>query len=432
MCKVNNRKLASKSQILVLFLLFAAESALANVNYGYRFEVKEEFTYQWMNKESLINPGGSLFYVPKYFNRSILDTEIKFFFGEKSSLIFRNNLISQIKEKDTVTKRSIRNYVKEAYLSYWVNEGYALNVGKENITGGLCYAFTPTDYFQYFTRDISNLNDIDNQEKKNNREGEVLLKNELFFDWGNIMFAYGPEFEIGDFDDKQFYLIKLVSYMGSLASELSFFRRERSNVGLGLSYSLGRSWVLQWENIFTRGSNIKTIEESNNFIPQFNFFQRSDDKIFAESAASFNYTAGNGLNIIGEYYYKQAGYNNNEWKSAFDSLDPSNPKFAGNSLLYLAHINLVLNNLKVGQLGKHYFYLRAVKPNVFVDKLEPEIFWLINLQDGSTIVGSKMKYSFMGRAEFSITFNYFVGEKRSEFGLIPRKYDLIAKCNFIF
>ncbi|MFB0563820.1 MAG: hypothetical protein ACETWM_21695 [Candidatus Lokiarchaeia archaeon] len=432
MFKVNNRKLASGSQILILFLLFAAESAFANLDYSYRFEFNEEFTYQWVNKKSLINPGGNLFYVPKYFNRSILDTEIKFFFGEKSSLIFRNNLIGQIKEKDTFTKRSIRDYVKEAYLSYWVNDGYLFNVGKENITGGICYAFTPTDYFQYFTRDISNLNDIDNQEKKNNREGEVLLKNELFFDWGNIMFAYGPEFEIGDFDDKEFYLIRLVSYIGSLASELSFFRRGRNNIGLGLSYSLGRSWVLQWENIFTRGSDIKTIEESDNFIPPFNFIERSNDKIFIESAASFNYTAGNGLNIIGEYFYKQAGYTNNEWESAFDSLGPSNPKFAGNSLLYLSHMISVLNNLEVGQLGKHYFYLRAVKPNVFVDKLEPEIFCLTNLQDGSAIIGSKIKYSFLGRVQISITLNYFVGEKRSEFGLIPRKYDLIAKCNFIF
>jgi len=432
MCKVNNRKLTSRSQILILFLLFTAESALANLDYSYRFEVNEEFTYQWVNKKSLINPGGSLFYVPKYFNRSILDTEIKFFFGEKSSLIFRNNLIGQIKEKDTVTKRSIRNYVKEAYLSYWVNEGYLLNLGKENITGGLCYAFTPTDYFQYFTRDISNLNDIDNQEKKNNREGEVLLKNELFFDWGNIMFAYGPEFKIGDFDEKQFYLIKLVSYIGSLASELSYFCRERNNIGLGLSYSLGRSWVLQWENIFSGGSDIKTIEESDNSIPPFNFLERSNNKTFIESAVSFNYTAGNGLNIIGEYLYKQAGYSKNEWESAFDSLEPSNPKFGGNSLLYLSHMNSVLNNLEVGQLGKHYFYIRAVKPDVFVDKLEPEIFCLTNLQDKSMVVGSKMKYSLVGRVQLSITFNYFAGEKRSEFGLVPRKYDLIAECNFIF
>ena len=432
MCKVNNRKLTSRSQILILFLLFMAESALANLDYSYRFEFNEEFIYQWVNKKSLINPGGNLFYVPKYFNRSILDTEIKFFFGEKCNLIFRDNLIAQIREKDTVTKRSIRNYVKETYLSYWVNDGYVLNLGKENITGGLCYAFTPTDYFQYFTRDISNLNDIDNQEKKNNREGEVLLKNEVFFDWGNIMFAYGPEFEIGDFDEKHFYLIKLVSYMGGLTSELSFFHRERNNIGLGLSYSLGRSWVLQLENIFTRGSDIKTIEESNNSIPPFNLFERSNDKIFAESAASFNYTAGNGLNIIGEYLYKQAGYSNSEWKSAFDSLEPSNPKFAGNKLLYLYHISSVLNSLKVGQLGKHYLYLRAVKPDVFMDKLEPEIFCLTNLQDKSMVVGSKMNYSFLGRIQLSITFNYFVGEKRSEFGLIPRKYDLIAKCNFIF
>lgn len=432
MCKVNNRKLTSKNQILVLFLLFAAESAWANLDYSYRFEFNEEFTYQWVNKKSLLNPGGNLFYVPKYFNRSILDTEIKFSFGEKSSLTFRDNLIGQIREKGTFTKRSTRNYVKEAYLSYWVSKGYALNVGKENITGGLCYAFTPTDYFQYFTRDISNLNDIDNQEKKNSREGEVLLKNELFFDWGNIMFAYGPEFEIGDFDDKQFYLIRLVSYIGSLASELSFFHRQRNNIGLGLSYSLGRSWVLQWENILTRGSDIKTIEESDNFIPPFNFLERSNDKIFIESAASFNYTAGDGLNIIGEYFYKQTGYTNKEWDSTFDSLDPSNPKFAGNSLIYLSHMISVLHNLEVGQLGKHYFYLRAVKPDVFVDKLEPEIFCLTNLQDGSTIVGSKIKYSFRGRAQFSITFNYFVGEKRSEFGLIPREYDLIAECNFIF
>jgi len=432
MCKVNNRKLTFKSQIFILFFIFAAESALADSNYSYRFEVKEEFTYQWINKKSLINPGGNLFYVPKYFNRFILDTEIKLFFGEKGNLIFRDNLIGQIRDDNAATKSSMRNHVKEAYLSYWVNDRYVFNVGKENITGGLCYAFTPTDYFQYFTKDISNLNDIDNQEKKNNREGEVLLKNEVFFDWGNIMFAYGPEFEIGDFDDKQFYLIKLVFYRDSLASELSFFRRERNNVGLGFSYSLGRSWVLQWENIFTRGSDIKTIEESNNLIPPFNFLQRSNDKTFIESAASFNYTAGNGLNIIGEYYYKQAGYSNSEWKSAFDSLEPSNPKFAGNSLFYLSHMNSVLNNLKVGQLGKHYFYLRAVKPDVFMDKLEPEIFWLTNLQDNSMVVGSKIRYSFMGRAQFSITFNYFVGERRSEFGLIPRKYDLIVKCNFIF
>ena len=217
-----------------------------------------------------------------------------------------------------------------------------------------------------------------------------------------------------------------------MASELSFFHRQRNNIGLGLSYSLGRSWVLQWENILTRGSDIKTIEESDNFIPPFNFLERSNDKIFIESAASFNYTAGDGLNIIGEYFYKQTGYTNNEWDSTFDSLDPSNPKFAGNSLIYLSHMISVLNNLEVGQLGKHYFYLRGVKPDVFVDKLEPEIFCLTNLQDGSTIVGSKIKYSFRGRAQFSITFNYFVGEKRSEFGLIPRKYDLIAECNFIF
>ncbi|MBN2401646.1 MAG: hypothetical protein JXN64_04535 [Spirochaetes bacterium] len=79
-----------------------------------------------------------------------------------------------------------------------------------------------------------------------------------------------------------------------------------------------------------------------------------------------------------------------------------------------------------------YLFLRLSKQNILLDNLDYAFFSYVNLYDGSTFLNLCPEYSFLDHLKTGLVCSYFMGKKKSEFGLSQNLFSTLWYLNVFF
>jgi len=192
-------------------------------------------------------------------NRTSLDLYLEWSPGHRMTLVLSNRL--NLLEQDDVaflSRQTVRNDLREAYLSCEVAAGMFLEAGRINVRNGAALGFNPTDFFK--TRTLVGQASLDPSIVRQNRLGTLMVRGQEIWSSGAVSLAFAPKLfrpsaivddsRLGvdprfDATNAQHRVLGALSLdIGSWSPQLlGYFERGRSKVGFNLSRPFGDAVV---------------------------------------------------------------------------------------------------------------------------------------------------------------------------------------------
>jgi len=349
--------------------------------------------------------------------------------------------------------RSDKDYInfilKEAFVSFMVNEALFLDVGKIDIKSGVTFFRNPAQLISNPLH-LARKGRISNSASAQSdpyREGSLMFKTEYYTSSGTFTAAFIPRIispsekaEITEqnvlerVNSKNMGLLKwrLMS-TGNFNPELVLLIGNRVGASGALSVEKG-SVIFNLEGSLANHSPVCiTSEEAQNKIRTFsfplppveNFFIQRDCQVFyMEAMAGFNYrNFKRKYNIIAEYYYNQAGFSRSEWEEYFSFLNLLNDYSNRISPLYKNGIGIFAEESRRLACenvlsGRHYLCTRQEMDDLFLKDVSVCLNYMISLSDFSGLVDVHAEYRLSGRG-WKILAGYWTttGGRETEFGV---------------
>ena len=202
---------------------------------------------------------------------------------------------------------------------------------------------------------------------------------------------------------------------------------------LGFDYTIGQRIGLHGEVAGTRGTDTlfpRSILPGNQAILFGHDFEaplrQQRDALYLRYLVGLNYTFGNGLNVIAEYYHADEGLTSGEWDGFIAQADYSRklfdtgsfpPAFDGRSI---PELNLLqaMQVLRRGSVRRDYLFVRAAHA-LAGGRLKGELLGLIGLNDRSFMLAPEVSFTPASRMLAYIRGTAFIGRPQTEFGSIP-------------
>lgn len=369
-------------------------------------------------------------------NRTSLDSVIEWRPVRQLKLVLsdRADLVEQ-ESVALVSNQTLRNELREAYLSWEPFARTYLDAGRINAREGSALGFNPTDFFR--PRTLVGQASLDPSVLSRNRLGTVMLRAQAIWDGGSVSALYAPRLfapsaiksDLLGIDPRldatnaaDRGLAKITWNLGDTSAQaLLYLESHRSKVGFDLTRPLGQSVIAyaEWAGGYDQDLIARAIDygRKTGTLPR-----DAPTPIPTQAARSFHndLAVGGSLTIAGavtfnlEYHLHQGGLSRNDWERWFG---------AGRDTPALANELWYIRGYASDQLEpatKQQFFLRVAVPKAFVDRLELDGFAFVSLADGSTLSQVTASYylSDAWTAAFSASAN--LGSARSERGSFPQ------------
>lgn len=403
--------------------------------------------------DGFFNPD-NIFNIPKTINRNlvrfILDYDI---YSDPSSFLFlklygKNTFVYA--DPSFSGEENFTNYLQEIYCSFLYQQ-FSFSLGKMNVQGGDGgLAYNPTDYFA-FPSDIFHPKD-GNIEKRGIRSGFLAVQAGYSLPFGSISFLYSPDLtrdgdvrENSELQNNQenVYYAKFTwilfdstnkyAVIGSLGDTIvpaspefffSYFDRQHLfNAGFSWSIGLGDMTILKLEgNYSNRTKHIIDLKSQPSPGPPLFAIEDRKGSNF-QFIAGITYTPSK-FNINLQYFFNYNGLSRNEMDSFFDKAQflRDNRNLPGIGELYFGILQQTGAILDPSLAGQHYF-ISSIDYSFYIGvkkrSLVPEIFFLLNLQDNSGVVGGSLKYEALNFLKMYANLGVNFGKKQSLFGSSP-------------
>lgn len=150
----------------------------------------------------------------------------------------------------------------------------------------------------------------------------------------------------------------------------------------------------------------------------------------AEILLGSQYTFGNGVNVIGEYFHSNNGLSASQWSAFRDVAQNSASSLNVGDPAPLLQANLAFSALT---MGRDYSFVRVLWP-IRPKKLELETIAITSLRDSSSIIRPSLTWHLRPDLAFYFIQTEFVGNATTELGHIQirRESDLGIRYNFSF
>jgi hypothetical protein len=321
-----------------------------------------------------------------------------------------------------------QNTVEEAYLRLRFVPAVLAEIGKRSLVEGVGYSFNPVDFLRV-TTDLPGT-DPDPAQFREHRPGQYLVR--LVADLGPLTVStlYAPK--LSDVDSPHInevdqFLFKVYSLVHGHDVSLYLYRGTRWKGGASWATVIGRALELHAEASLQCGSDAKVPVASG--IPgdaPFHFVRVDGHDLVARTLVGGQYTFGNGINVIAEYFYNGQGYSRSEFTKYFRSLDAAGldrtPRGA-------ASLGEATRNLDFVQ-GQHFLFAR-LGDILLPMKVRLVAFGVLNLEDGSHLVSSEVSRAW-GDVRVSVGYDGFLGSRRSQFGSLPVAQQLRFFVRYFF
>lgn len=421
--------------ILVLALL----PFQANASIEFRGVIVNQITHSQLKGDTLLNPDSMLVTLPEWENKLYNDSSINLTYKEWLKLMLKiRPTWTIIDEKGG----SFRNFVDDAYVDIKIRDTNFLTIGKENLQEGVGLSYNPTNF-------LTEGKDVDysqrEEERKNNREGNYLLRFESIREKVAFSLLVAPK--IGNLQKEPLrQQVRLYSLLGDTDVALTYFHAEQERLGFNLSSVAGNNIELHTEIGLTKGSKREFLRKKRELCPpnsgisgiyEYEVYNPPDEKkSFVRAIIGGHYTWTNKTNLIIEYFFNQDGYSQSEWDEFIEMVKDASSKIKNPSIGFDAGIfkeNLRLANslMTYRSLRKDYLFFRLSNPEVF-DCYDSQLSVLLNVDDKSCVIMPLVDYK--GFKDLSLRFgiNWFTGNSQSEFGLVPQTTELQLKARYFF
>ncbi|MFH1450128.1 MAG: hypothetical protein ABIG09_06970 [bacterium] len=401
----------------------------------YNGDITEQVSYYRLKKDFLLNPNLELGLLPKWENLLSANLGLNISYKEWLKITIKDRPLWSIKDKD---ENSCKNFLDEAYIDLKLFKTSFLTIGKENLQEGVGLSYNPSDF-------LADLKEMDytkrEEERKIEREGNYLVRFEEISQ--KITFSYLLAPKINHLQKEETRaLIKLYSLIGDVDLSLSYLHVKKwPKLGINLSGVIGNKIEFHAEVGLSKGSKRKLLREERQVGPGVyeygTYDDPEDDKmIFTKALIGEHYTFANKTNVIIEYFFNQDGYSEAEWTNFIDLATVAYTKFKQPPAELPADIfkeNLRRANslMRYRYMRKNYLFFRVSNPEIF-DDYDGQISLLLNADDKSLVIMPAFDYQKWGRLVIRLGLNWFSGNSKSEFGLVPYQTEFQLGVKYLF
>jgi hypothetical protein len=373
---------------------------------------------------------------PDWQNRLSLDAYYQWSLSQTVSATFsdRVNALAQ-NDVELASGDSVRNDLREAYLTWEPMTRSYLEGGRINLRNGVALGFNPTDFFK--TRTLIDQASLDPSVIRQDRLGTVMLRGQRIWGRGSASLAYAPKLdspapislspqaglspELGRTNAANRLLLSVEYNVADLAPQgLVYVEDGQTRLGLNLSRQIGNSVVAyaEWaggrqQTLSARaaayGKDTGTLPPSTPVLPPSDAEARFRNDLAV--GASWATTARVTVNL--EYHYHEAGFSREDWRNWF-AIGTVFPAAAG-PLWYTRGYAAAQQE----PVARHAVFLRADWPDALVSHLELSGFAFVNLYDGSVVTQLAANYYVSRAWTVSAYVSASTGGTHSEHGSQP-------------
>ena len=409
--------------ISIFLLSFSTRCPAGEVEYGGSFRYQSN--YNKINQASFLNPRNDILELPRSDSMLQIKFDLRSWFGESLGFYLKDRASYPV-GKD---KSELDNILDEVYLELNSSESLFFNIGKQNITEGVGYAWNPTDFMARF-EEIDQGEDT--REKRGDREGVVCLRGEYFLPYITLTVVASPKIESWGQKDDARALVKVYSLMRNLDFSLIAYAEEKKRPKLGLNFSstIGESLEVHSEASLQKGTYRYYLNQLDPGYYEFIQKKRESEELYPKVLVGGQYTFLDNTNLVLEYYHNQEGYSSSEWRDYFEYLKLSGERYEDDSL-YLSYLLMGNAYFNLANFRQNYLFLRLNRPNV-MDLFEISSNNIYNLDDASLLMNVKIDYEGMRDLSLYVLGNFFFGDRDTEFGMFYQSRTFSAGAEYFF
>lgn len=328
-------------------------------------------------------------------------------------------------------KESVRNDLREAYLTWEPAPETYLETGRINLRYGAAFGYNPTDFFRARTSVAQS--SADPGSTRLNRLGTVMLRGQHFFDGGAVELVYAPKLHApvalgtlaGPLDPKIDQTNGTDKLLAAFSFELeefspqllAYYEAGRSKIGLNLSHPIGASVIAyaSWSggnapsvvvDAISFGKRTRTLPAAVPYLPTTNRARAFKNDL---SVGAY-WTGESKLTLSAEYNFHEAGFSRAEWRGWF--ANGANPGLS--SLMW--YIRGYASDQQQ-PMSRHQAFLRADWSEPFhIEHTDLSGFVMSDLVDGSSIGQVSFGYDISDHWSAGIYATGNIGGRRSEWG----------------
>ena len=401
-----------------------------------RFYLEDE--YQRNSRRSSVVPLPSS-YTPSWKNRFTVYSKADVRAHENLRFSFTDRLNRLSDAYSDFPSGTVQNDLNEAYVSWKVFGENYLDAGRINLKNGVAIGFNPVDYFKEDA--VSLRTSEDPLVLRDNRLGTVMVQAQSMQSFGTFTFAAAPEISAatGTFlaDGSSFglnlqhtnpyprYLAKFNTSVEDFNAELLYYNRNGDSFfGTALSRGFGDQAVLYGE--WSGGEQYNLVTSALLYdARQLGFdLEKYASYVPGDSSKRFRNQAVIGLSFTEkeqkrstylEYHYNEAGMTPAEWSAWYTVGNFSQPFGTVEEALWSIRS---YGQRMMQPSSRHQLFARTQWLDAMLPKLDLVGLAQVNPYDASFFLQPMAKYSVSDDLAFTLTFNFYIGKPRSEYGTV--------------
>jgi hypothetical protein len=343
-------------------------------------------------------------------------------------------------------------FVKEAYASLGVSEGWFFDAGRINFRSGVGVGFNPTDYFR--TNALISRTTEDPSQLRTNRLGTLGVRTQKIAEQNAWTLVLAPEVSensprgLTDADlyglnldrtnDRTRVLLRYAHTFGAnFAPEGMLYWEDGSpHAGWNLSYAAGQKTLLYWEGDVGRRRSL--VDEALLSFRQNGTLTRAVGQAFGsdrgerylkQSNIGTAYTNESNITFNFEFHYNEAGLSAEDWRNWFRA-GQRDPRLPTQGQLW--SIRQLGARERQEPLSRREFFLRANWPEVIWPDLTLTGLVVHDAEDRSRLFQLEGSYALAARTSVKLRYAHFGGEADSNFGSSPTESTINLQLTHVF
>ena len=344
---------------------------------------------------------------------------------------------------------SVRNDLREAFISWQPAEGTWIDLGRINLKSGVAEGYNPTDFFR--TRAVVEPLTADPTVLREDRLGTLMLLGQHVWPGGSITAAYAPKvtqptaiytnIDLPSFDpmldrtnaEHRFLLKGSLTITNGFSPELLVYHAgDRTRLGGNLTVGLGQQTVgyLEWSG----GVGGSLIDDALRYGRETGTLPANAPPVIPDDPAQYfrndlalggSYTpAGTQVTFNLEYHYSGEGFSPQDWRNWFNAAARHGGIPGVDAALW--YIRSYAQDQQQPE-SRHTAFLRADWVDAFVPDLELTALANVDLQDGSGLVQATADYYLSRAWTVGGLASFTFGTRRSEFGSLPQAGSILLR-----
>jgi hypothetical protein len=328
-------------------------------------------------------------------------------------------------------EESVRNDLREAYLTWEPMPQTYLEAGRINVRNGVAYAFNPTDFFR--SRTAVAQASADPSAQRENRLGTFMFRGQRIFDGGTLTVIYAPKLHtpapLGkrvDWIDPNIDQTNTADrFLASISFEIEDFSPQvlvyhesgRTKFGLNISHPVGDSIIAyaSWAggvapnlvtDVFRFGERTGTFPA----VATAGFPADTSRAFRNQLSLGAAWTSVEKISVTVEYEYNEAGFSKQDWRDWFTTgADPAYSQLAWYVRGYAGDQQQPMSQHQMAVWSSWFEPLG-------IDQFSLGGFALISPLDGSALGQISGSYNLSDRWSVGLFLSGSTGGRRSEWG----------------